>query len=247
MKKVAIFTSVIMLMSNFSCRNLQCDQELMKRGSIKEEVVSQTLDQMSKKFSAPEYEAVMKMGVKQLAGQWREKDGSAEEFTTFCLENFASDTAARKALFNKLSVAFESVWGEYNKMSVDLKKPLHLDEGPLTEVDYILGAYDPSSHLTEDLYNNKIAYIAVLNFPFYTLEQKEENADKWNRLDWAYARMGDIFTPKPPAAVVQIVADAEMKAESYISEYNIMMGHLLGKDGKKLFPQDMKLLCHWKI
>jgi hypothetical protein len=247
MKKVAIFTSVIMLMSNFSCRNLQSDQELMKRGSIKEEVLSQTLDQMSKKFPAPEYGEVMKMGVKQLAGQWREKDGSAEEFTTFCLENFASDTAARKALFNKLSVAFEAVWGEYNKMSVDLKKPLHLDEGPLTEVDYILGAYDPSSHLTEDLYNNKIAYVTVLNFPFYTLEQKEENAGKWSRLDWAYARMGDIFTPKPPAEVVQIVADAEMKAESYISEYNIMMGHLLGKDGRKLFPQDMKLLCHWNL
>jgi len=97
------------------------------------------------------------------------------------------------------------------------------------------------------LYSNKLAFLTILNFPFYTLEEKEAKGAEWSRLEWAYARMGDIFTPEPPAAVKQMVANAEMRAESYISEYNIMMGHLVNENGKKLFPEDMKLLSHWNL
>ncbi|MDD3273211.1 MAG: hypothetical protein PHV46_04080, partial [Bacteroidales bacterium] len=61
----------------------------------------------------------------------------------FCSSNYASTPELRRELFNKLSVAFEAIWGGYNKMHVELKKPMHLDGDPLTQADYIFGAYDP--------------------------------------------------------------------------------------------------------
>ena len=79
------------------------------------------------------------------------------------------------------------------------------------------------------------------------MNQKEELGNSWSRLEWAYARMGDIFTPDPPASVKQMVADAEMEAESYIADYNIMMGRLVSEDGRRLFPEEMVLLSHWNL
>ncbi|MFA5849095.1 MAG: hypothetical protein WC833_04370 [Bacteroidales bacterium] len=247
MKNLITLTAILMILSNISCSNQAGTEQKDNVSAISPKVLTSTTEQMKQKFTDVANQELMIKGVEQLAQQWRAGDGSAEEFTAFCLENFAATPEAKKGLFNKLSIAFESVWGGYNKMSIELKKPLHLDGDPLAAIDYIFGAYDPSSHLTEDLYNNKLAYITILNFPYFTLVQKDEKGPEWSRLDWAYARMGDVFTPKAPAAVKQLVADAEMRAESYIAEYNIMMGHIVNEKGVKLFPEEMKLLSHWNL
>ena len=76
------------------------------------------------------------------------------------MENFALLRKRRKS-FSKLSVALDGL-RRIQQNERDLKKPLHLDGDPLAGVDYILGAYDPSSHFTDDMYNNKIAYITIL-------------------------------------------------------------------------------------
>lgn len=247
MKKELIITTLIMLAALVSCNTSRQDSTSQERGVIGEDIINLTVKEITDKYTSVQSPDLLKAGVQQVAMQWRKSDGSTDEFKTFCMENFAPTPEEKEKLFKKLSVALESVYGGFNRMSVDLKKPLHLDGDPLAGVDYILGAYDPSSHFTDDMYNNKIAYITILNFPFYNLDQKEELGVNWSRLEWAYARMGDIFIPRPPAEVQQLVADAEMKAESYISEYNIMMGHLVTPEGKKLFPADMKLLSHWNL
>jgi len=247
MKKELIITALFMLATLVSCNPSGQDSASQERGVIGGDVISLTVKDITDKHTTLLSSDLLKSGVQQVALQWRKSDGTADEFKAFCLENFAPTPEEKEKLFKKLSVAMESVYGGFNRMNVDLKKPLHLDGDPLAGVDFILGAYDPSNHFTDDMYNNKIAYITILNFPFYTLDQKEELGVNWSRLEWAYARMGDIFIPRPPAEVQQLVADAEMKAESYISEYNIMMGHLISPEGKKLFPADMKLLSHWNL
>jgi len=236
-----------MILGNISCTNQAGTEQKDNISVISPKVLASTTEMMRQKFPDFANQELMISGVEQLAQQWRAGDGSAEEFAAFCRENFAPSPEAKRTLFDKLSIAFESLWGGYNKINIDLKKPLHLDGDPLASIDYIFGAYDPSSHLTEDLYSNKIAYITILNFPYFTLIQKDEKGSEWTRLDWAYARMGDVFTPKAPAAVKQLVADAEMRAESYIAEYNIMMGHIVNEKGVKLFPEEMKLLSHWNL
>ena len=244
--RFALFIALVAALAA-SCTNFKEKSDIMESSNIQPDVTESVITRILSDNPAISDTALLRAGVTQVAQQWRSKFGTPEEFAEFCVSGYAATPEKRKELFNKLSVAFEAIWGGYNKMSVELKKPMHLDGDTLTTPDYIFGAYDPSSHLSEDLYNNRIAFITILNFPFFTLNEKEEMGENWSRLEWAYARMGDVFTPDPPAAVKQMVADAEAEAESYIAGYNIMMGHLVTEDGRKLFPEDMVLLSHWNL
>ena len=245
MKNIAFLTLLLMIIPVYSCK--QNSGQETKAEVITEAAINSIVDTISKRNPNLDSPERLRTGVRQAAMQWKIEYGDSDVFKNFCIENYAETPEKRRALFDRLSVALEALWGGFNKISVELKKPMHLVGDTLAHIDYILGAYDPSSHLSEDFYDNKIAYLTILNFPFYSLEEKEKNAGQWTRLDWAYARMGDIFIPKASAAVLQLVADAEMKGESYIADYNIMMGHLVNNEGKKMFPADMKLLSHWNL
>ena len=97
------------------------------------------------------------------------------------------------------------------------------------------------------MFANKVAFITVLNFPHYTLEEKNAMGPGWDRLQWAYARMGDLFTERVPATVSQTVTAVRSAAEAYVDVYNIQMGHLLTEEGRRIFPEDMSLLSHWNL
>ncbi|HPV88338.1 MAG TPA: hypothetical protein PKU85_03910 [Bacteroidales bacterium] len=186
-------------------------------------------------------------GVRQAASLWRAVDGSQDDFINFCLEHYCNDSDARNLLFTKLSTAFENIMGTSHQLSVALKKTVQLQGEELLPIDYILGNYEPSAHLTEDLFANKVAFICVLNFPNYNLSEKDSLGREWSRIEWAYARMGDLFTHRTPASLNQEMAQALGNAENYIASYNIMMGHLLTEDDRRLFPEDMVLLSHWNL
>ena len=184
-------------------------------------------------------QALVQKGVAQAAALWRTEDGTEAEFEQFAAESYAATPEDRKVLFDKLSAAFETLYGTSNQVAVRLQAPLHLTGSELTGIDYILGAFDPYSHLSDDLFANKTAFVTILNFPFYTLEEKNTLGKNWSRLEWAYARMGDAFTTRVPAAVKARYAQVLSGCENYIASYNIMMGHLLTDDGRRLFPEDM--------
>ncbi|HKM30901.1 MAG TPA: hypothetical protein VJX89_01970, partial [Bacteroidales bacterium] len=99
----------------------------------------------------------------------------------------------------------------------------------------------------EDMYGNKIAFICALNFPNFSLEEKNTLGREWSRKEWAYARLGDMFTQRTPARLNQEMSRVMGDAENYIASYNIMMGNLLTEDGRHLFPEDMVLLSHWNL
>ena len=139
------------------------------------------------------------------------------------------------------------MFGRYNQLVLDLRKNLDEDTGPLAKIDEMFGAYNPTAHFSDDFFANKIAFIITLNFPYYTLDEKNELGKNWTDKEWAYARMGDMFNARVPADLQQKVSDAETAAEIYISEYNVYMGKLVNNDGKQLFPDDMVLLSHWNL
>lgn len=123
--------------------------------------------------------------------------GPTEQFVT---DGYEADAAETDALFNKLSRAFEIMNGYNLRMTMDLKKPLDLDWGPVEPIDEIVGSFNPFAHLADDLYANKMAFMVSLNFPTYSLAEKTQmGPKKWSRKQWAYARMGDMFTSRIPA------------------------------------------------
>lgn len=186
-------------------------------------------------------------GIRNAASLWRDEDGSQEEFCTFVRENVASDSTSKRELFQKLSDAFEKLNGAYNQLTIDLQKPTVLAGPEPSGIDYIMSGYSPSAHLQEDLFANKVAFITMLNFPKWSLEEKNTLGKEWSRLEWAYARMGDLFTTRIPAEVLQREAKQTSSEENYIANYNIMMGHLITEKGERLFPAEMSLLSHWNL
>ena len=190
---------------------------------------------------------LLQRGVNQAAYLWNSTDGNTQDFTTFVKAHYVANAQDRKVLFDKLCKIYEVLLGTANQVAVELNIPTMLVGDELTEIDYMMSAFNPYSHLWDDLYENKVAFITILNFPYYTLEEKNTLGASWSREQWAYARMGDMFTSRVPAAVNQAIGQAAADGENYIASYNIMMGHLLNEKGQRLFPADMVLLSHWNL
>ena len=186
-------------------------------------------------------------GVKQVAQLWQQTDGTNEDFTTFCMENFIADSVQLDVLYKRLEKNFETLSGYFNEIDVTLKEPIQLVGFEESPVDMLFGGYDVRAHMDDDFYANKIAFVTALNFPFYSLDEKTKLGDTWTRKQWAYARMGDRFTSRIPAQVQQHLSQTLTNADSYISNYNIYMGQLVDAKGEKLFPADMKLITHWGL
>jgi hypothetical protein len=111
----------------------------------------------------------------------------------------------------------------------------------------MFAGYDPSAHVIDDFFQNKLAFTILLNFPLTTLEQRLTDGEKWSHRQWAEARLTQIFSKRIPAEVNLAIAQATSEAEKYISEYNIWMHHLIDNNGNRLFPPKLRLLSHWNL
>jgi hypothetical protein len=230
----------------------QCKQKEnnMNQTSVIQFVQKATADSVIFKLTKQSGEANktrIEKGVNQVAALWTEKDGTVKEFEEFCLKNFFSDEAKRLQIYQHISSDFESLFGFSNDISLDLKREMHLDMGEMFDIDQIFGAYEPTAHFNDDFFANKIGFIVALNFPFYSLKEKEDLGQNWSRQEWAYARLGDVFIARVPASITQKAADATTASDNYISNYNIYMGNLIDDKGKTHFPKDMKLISHWNL
>ena len=189
----------------------------------------------------------MEKGVKQCALLWRASNGDDSSFMNFCLNNFLDTNAGRDSMFVKLSHNTEILSGNFLRMILALRKPLDLDEGNISPIDLLYGGYDPSSHMLQDFFDNQIAFITALNFPFYNLDEKMTFGPEWTREQWGYTRLGDLYTARVPANLLQDITTATTSADTYISEYNIYMGRLVDSNMKTCFPAGMKLISHWGL
>ena len=245
MKKsfVVILSAVALIF--VQCTNTATDK-VSDQKNINDQVIENTQKALVEKYGVENNELINR-GVKHAASLWRTSDGTSAEFESFCLDQYIDNDSIKEAVFNKISNNFESLWGHQNKIILDLNENMHLNNGPYHNIDAMFAAYSPGAHFADDFYSNKIAFVIALNFPPYSLDEKNEIGKEWNSLQWAYARLGDVFTARVPAELSQKIGNAGTGSEIYIAEYNIYMGHLLNNKNEKLFPEDMVLLSHWNL
>jgi hypothetical protein len=186
-------------------------------------------------------------GIAQVAALWRKSDGDEAAFTKFLQDQFVSDPAELEAMLGRFEYALEQLDGHFLEINRELARWTVLDVGPMIELDKLLGAYDAGAHSSEDLFQSKIAFVALANFPLFNLAQTLELGPSWSRRQWAEARLAHRFERRVPAEVQQGIAQASADAELYIAEYNIWMHHLLGPGGARLFPRGLKLISHWNL
>jgi hypothetical protein len=158
-----------------------------------------------------------------------------------------ADAAALEAVFRKLEFYSEVIGGHFGEMGLDKDQPVDLDWSEITPLDIAMNQFNPGAHLSEDLFQSKIAFFSLLNFPVYNLAEKTALGTQWNRQQWAYARLGGSNSTRIPAEVNQKVSALLADAGRYISDYNVFMGSLVDGKGQTYFPADMKLISHWGI
>ena len=214
---------------------------------IKEESIQQALTSLQQTY--PNADLVLaERGVRQVAALWQEADGTETDFVELVTTHYAATAEEKKVLYNRLSHILEQCGQSTDLLNNTLQEPTTLvGKGEPSTVDWIISGYSPMAHFTEDMFANKIAHICVLNFPHYTLEEKNTLGKEWTRQEWAYARLGDVFSSRVPGNVVANYSQALSEAENYIAGYNIMMHCLRNEQGEQLWTEPMALLSHWNL
>jgi hypothetical protein len=189
----------------------------------------------------------VRVGVSQVAQSWWPEDGDAEAFMSFCTESFIADDRELQAVFERTQDVLEQVDGHLLEVQREILTPLQLDTGTVRPVDRLFSTVDLATHVDEDLYRSKVAFLLLLNFPVDTLSDRLQHGAGWDRRRWAESRMMDRFAQRVPASVSQEISRTFTEADQYIAEYNIRMGRLIDADGATLFPEDLRLITHWGL
>lgn len=224
-----------------------CQTNKQSQVMVSDQTIGICLDSLSQQNAILDMNRAER-GIRQAAALWRAEDGNEQEFQAFVLDNYANSPEERRILLQSISTMLMNLYQYNDLINMAVRKPTTLtNAGEPTNVDVIMSGFDASSHLTDDLYSNKVAFICILNFPHYSLSEKNEAGGNWSREEWAEARLGDVFTERIPADIQQIIAQAEADADNYIASYNIHTGNLRTEDGKQLWDEDLCLLSHWNL
>jgi hypothetical protein len=192
-------------------------------------------------------EKLIDRGINQAASFWTSADGSHDEFVDFCAKNFCKNLEEKDQLFERLCTNFETILGHNNRVTIELLRPSHVRGFDYLPIDEIFGAYNGLAHFNEDMFNNKVAFIVIINFPHFTLREKVNNGENWTTRQWGYVRLGDVFTNRAPASAEQHINAATASAENYIANYNIYMGMVWSDKNIRYWSQDVKLITHWGL
>ena len=202
--------------------------------SLKQELIAQHGDSQRERINR---------GVDQVLALWRPTDGDAAEFIK---GHFIDDPKLLDATFERLEGTFEQLDGHFLEIGRELRRPSDLDLGPLLPVDPLMSGLDPSAHVTEDLFQSKIAFEVLLNFPLVSLEERLARGKDYSRRQWAEVRLAGRFSRRIPPPIQQEISKSASETELYIAQYNIWMHHLL-TGGQRLFPRGLRLISHWNL
>lgn len=186
-------------------------------------------------------------GVEQVSEFWRAEDGDAPVFEQFIAANFAGDQPTLDTMFNRFEHLLEQLDGHMHEIDREFRQQVDLDLGPVLPFDETFGGYDPAAHISDDFFQNKLAFTVLLNFPLTTLEERLKSGPNWSRRQWAEVRLAERFSKRVPGEVNLAISKAASDASQYVAEYNIWMYHVLDQKGQRLFPPKMRLLSHWNL
>jgi len=236
MKKKITFILSIVFLSHLFTMNAQF---------IFEGTRNKTIQELSNQSNLSK--DIIKRGVEQMAMLWNYTDGTETDFYNFCLDNFCKTKEEKKQLFDRVAENFETILGHNNRITIELLRPTQVTGYTPLPIDDIFATYDVNAHFSDDMFANKIALIIALNFPYFTLDEKENNGKNWNETEWGYVRLGDYFYARVPANLKQDIAVALANADNYISNYNIPMWLIKNSANNNFWGYGTKLISHWGL
>ena len=193
------------------------------------------------------HRAAITRGVKQVQARWCAEDGDAEAMRAFCVQHFVADAALRTRLLDRLESAVESVTGHLYEIRRDLRWWTDVRTETCPGVDDLLAKFDPAPDLSDQLYRQKLAFLALLNFPRSDLAEMLREGDAWNVNRWAESRLAQTFGPRIPSALSERARRIGHEASVFVAGFHIPVDALVDASGKRWLPQGRKLLAHWLV
>ena len=184
----------------------------------------------------------IRRGLRQVAERWRPEDGDATDFHELATTQFAGTQEDLDALFHRFEHNLEMIFGHGLEVARELQTPLHVEDGNIQPYDEAFAAWSPTAHVLDELFANKLAFVALLNFPLTSLEERTRDGPGWTRRQWAETRLAETFRQRIPAAATRAVSEANAAAERYIAGYNLWMHHVLDARGQRLFPPGAEIV-----
>ncbi len=221
-------------------------EAVMSQQYIDELTIDKTIHTLTEQHPNANRE-MSERGIRQVAKMWLERDGSKDEFVTFCADNFIADEETRLATLGRYEEYLSSLSGHFAELGRDLSWNLDVTTGDILPIDYSFASFSPGAHLNEDFFISKIGFIALLNYQQHQLVEKLKFGSDWSRIKWVETRLADWFSARVPSGISQETSLAYTAATAYISSYNIHMHHLLDEKGERSFPAGMKLITHWNL
>ncbi|NBP52587.1 MAG: hypothetical protein EBU70_15645, partial [Actinobacteria bacterium] len=186
-------------------------------------------------------------GVARVAARWQPADGTPEEFETFCTRFLVVEPSERQRLLARIETAIEQVDGHLYEMRRMLRRHHDLRGDEFPGVDEILAQFDPAPDLSEQVYRQKLAHLALLNFPRPTLERMLAEGPGWDLDAWAAARVALNFGPRIPVEVADRARKVAFEAGRFVSDFHVPVGGLVDAQGGRWFDPERRLIAHWLV
>ncbi|HET9211473.1 MAG TPA: hypothetical protein VFR03_13780 [Thermoanaerobaculia bacterium] len=208
--------------------------------------VQPTIDRLIERHGLHQADRVRR-GVEQVARRWWPEDGGPEDLAAFCEAHFLASPEELTSTFRRLEGVLEQIDGHLHEVRRELTWPIDVDTGPIGTADRLLANLDLAAHVDEDLFQTRVAFLALLNFPVHTLAERLAAGPGWDRETWARSRLMDRFALRVPAAVQQEITRVSTAAEEYIAGYNIRVDRLVTSSGERPFREGLRLISHWGL
>ena len=189
----------------------------------------------------------IRSGVELVAKRWSAADGDAAQFEEFCVKHFVADSNERTRLLLRLEQAMEQIDGHLYEMRRTLRRHHDLRGDEFPGVDDILAQFNCSPDISEQLYKQKIAHLALLNFPKVTLDIMLKDGAAWSDEEWAAARVALSFGPRIPAELAERGSKVSFHAGKFVADFHVPVGSMVDDQGKRWFDADRKLIAHWLV
>ena len=217
---------------------------MRKRHSLR---VMDVIKRMAHEFGKPYRERIVN-GVGWVAAFWQPSDGTAKEFSDFCMKNFLTDEAEREALLKAVGEKMEQISGSNLETFRLMHRPIHVETGvPVSRYDKLFAGINPFTSKGEMLFDAKIAFVILLNFKCYPGEELLAREDKMTRRDWLETRAVDAVRGRTPVRIERKILDASLACENYISGYYFHIHRILDADGNPYFNEPKRLISHWGL
>jgi hypothetical protein len=185
-----------------------------------------------------EAEPRIEKGVSQLAQIWDFTNSTVDEFRTFCLDNFLSESDLQKN-FPLISDNLILIGSSLSVIQAKMNEPY-----AFTDIDELhANRFFSKAIPSYNAYTSGLAYFIKLNFPVWSLAEKQQMHAGWDRNQWIMSAIGSYY---PGKMVVRNSALGSKQSEfrRYMDTYFFDMERIMDEKGNYPFHERLSLHSH---